>query len=93
MTNGSKRRVKDEYIRAVEVLSPAFDMIKDPDNWKNPISTWIEERDFNLCNEACIYFTGAPLEITARVVRSAGADYSDCEVEVQSPGYYNTIGA
>ena len=41
-----------------------FDLICDPINWKNPIDCYIPEDIFEAFNEACVFFTGAPLAKT-----------------------------
>lgn len=61
-----------------------FAKISPAPSWKMPISCWIEESDFENCSEAAVFFTGAPLTITAK---------SFGKVKVEAPGYYNTIGA
>lgn len=65
-------------------LSDAFDKIADPSNWKMPILKLIHKDEFDISNEACIFFTGSPLN-------DAGIDENDCML-VSAAGYYNTIG-
>jgi hypothetical protein len=61
-----------------------FDKIKPAGNWKNPIKKWIEEVDFDQCNQACIWFTGGSLTIAAK---------RGTRVLVESGGYYVNIGS
>ena len=64
-------------------LSDAFDIIADPSNWKMPITAIIKIDELDLYNEACIFFTGAPLSVEHTQGNRAA---------VSSPGYYETIG-
>lgn len=66
-------------------LDAAFKEIQNAEHWKNPIDAWIHPNRFDICNEACIYFTGSGL--TRRARRG-----NHC-VRVTAPGYYQTIGA
>ena len=66
-------------------LSEAFRGIQNPENWKLPIDAWIHPNQFEICNEACVYFTGSRLTRT----QTAG----DSAVRVVAAGYYETIGA
>lgn len=61
-----------------------FKKIQPAGNWKLPISARIDPADFEQCSQACIWFTGAPLE---RHQVSTG------QLWVTAPGYYATIGA
>lgn len=65
-----------------------FNKIAPKDNWKLPINAWIDESDFDECNEAAIFFTGSSLKITART-----GPLSATRLHVETPGYYATIGA
>ena len=65
-------------------LVDAFDTIADPSNWKMPITALVKLDELDVHNEACVFFTGAPL--TVEHVRHGLA-------AVSSPGYYETIGA
>lgn len=62
-----------------------FKKIESAGNWKLPIYAVIDKADFDDCNAAAIWFTGAGL----RPVEWIGSD----KVRVEGPGYYNTIGA
>ena len=55
------------------------------DRWKDPIDTIISEKDYDICNEACMYFTGGMLDIMDK--------FEDGTINVQSAGYYVHIGA
>tara|TARA_Y100000034_G_scaffold134748_1_gene204068 strand:+ start:50 stop:442 length:393 start_codon:yes stop_codon:yes gene_type:complete len=73
-------------------LDDAWDLIAPADNWKNPICTYINCNDFEICNEACIFFTGSSLAVAATLA------FGDTEAPVEqwlveAPGYYLTIGA
>lgn len=61
-----------------------FNIIADKNNWKNPIRCWIGIDELEDCNQASIFFTGAPLKVEK---------ISECICLVTSPGYYATIGA
>lgn len=62
-----------------------FEMIRPAGNWKMPISARIEAEHVDDCNQACIWFTGAPLVVEGTM--------PDGKLWVQAPGYYATIGA
>jgi len=66
-------------------LTEAFEFIKNSEHWKNPIDAWIHPSKFDICAEACVYFTGSRLERC----QSAGSS----ALRVTAPGYYLTIGA
>lgn len=66
-------------------LEVAFNMIANHENWKNPIDAEIHPDSFDICNEACVFFTGS-------VLRVVGAAYPDMQ-HVVADGYYLTIGA
>lgn len=63
-------------------LSDAFDNIADPSNWKMPITAIVKLDELDVHNEACIFFTGAPL--TVEYIQGNRA-------AVSSPGYYVTM--
>lgn len=65
--------------------SAVFEKIAPKGNWKEPIACWINEAEFAECNEAAIWFTGAPLKVIKK--KKGGKVY------VEAPGYYATIGA
>jgi len=50
-----------------------------------PVLKLIHKDEFDISNEACIFFTGSAL-------KHAGVDENDCML-VSAAGYYNTIGA
>jgi len=66
-------------------LNEAFKLIQNPEHWKLPIDAWIHPNMFEVCNEACVYFTGGPLYRRG----TAG----DAALRVTADGYYQTIGA
>lgn len=68
-----------ERVRVFRKIAPKKD-------WKRRIKTWIDEEDFDECNEAAIWFTGAGLEITR-------ADLKNKKILVECPGYYSVIGS
>jgi len=72
------------YDRFQDERKTWFDKIVPNDNWKNPIDVWIDRCDFDNCNRAAVWFTGAELDIVAS---------RDDQVHVRSPGYYANIGA
>ena len=55
------------------------------ERWKDPINTIISEKDYDICNEACMYFTGGMLDIVNT--------FEDGTIRVDSAGYYVNIGA
>ena len=65
-------------------LKDAFDRICDQDNWKMPFHCIVSGWDIELYNEACMFFTGARLEII---------DYSSSDYKCYCKGYYNAVGA
>jgi hypothetical protein len=67
-----------------ELRTEWFDKIMPVGNWKCGIDCWIEADDFEQCDNAAIWFTGAGL----RAIESRGS-----KVRVIGPGYYATIGA
>lgn len=66
-------------------LTEAFKLIQNAEHWKNPIDAWIHPEKFEVCNEACVYFTGS--QLTRKQWASSSA------LRVTAPGYYVTIGA
>lgn len=76
----------EEYEAKNAARVAVFNKIAPRDNWKNPILRWIKESEFEECNEAAIWFTGAGLTIIDRKEYANG-------VLVEGPGYYATIGA
>ena len=72
-------------------LSDAFDLVADPENWKNPIDARIENPGAEmraLIAEAVVYFTGSTAHFR-RVIESCGKD----TFHITAKGYYLTIGA
>lgn len=56
-----------------------------PGHWKGQITAWIDEADFEHCNNAAIWFAGSILEVVER-----GADG---QIMVYGAGYWERIGA
>jgi len=67
-----------------EELRQAFDKIKTPGNWKEPIRATIPAEDYNLAAAAVAYFTGSNLEIE---------DNTNHQYTVYAAGYYAVIGS
>jgi hypothetical protein len=65
-------------------LTDAFKKIQPKGSWKGEIAATIFNHEFEICSEACVFFTGAPLTKELQGIHS---------VFVKSPGYYLTIGA
>jgi len=65
-------------------LQQAFDKIKTPGNWKEPIRATISAEDYNLAAAAVAYFTGSNLEIE---------DNTKGQYMVYAAGYYAAIGS
>ncbi len=61
-----------------------FKLIQNKD-WKNPIKTVIDPKDFDGCYDACIFFTGSELVQTGKT--------RDGKIKVQADGYYIAIGS
>lgn len=66
-------------------LSEAFKLIEDKLNWKYPLHGVIDVCDFDICDAAAEYFTGAGITIS-------GTNGTNM-IGVYGPGYYQTIGA
>jgi hypothetical protein len=67
-------------------LRSMFDLIADPDNWKNPIDAWINPAFLEATNRAAIHFAGSPLTV-------CGNDPATGRLRVRGVGYYMAIGA
>jgi len=65
-------------------LQESFNLVADSSNWKMPVDAVIPEGKLEVCNEACLFYTGAGLTVLSR---GSGT------LRVTSPGYYRTIGA
>ena len=65
-------------------LQQAFDKIKTPGNWKEPIRAAIPAEDYELAAAAVAYFTGSNLDIT----KNKNNQYT-----VYAAGYYAAIGS
>ena len=67
-----------------DLLGYFNELTEDRGNWKMPFTAEIKSDLYEAYNEACIYFTGASLEIV-----------SECADEYQCycAGYYEAIGA
>lgn len=63
-----------------------FDQIAPKSNWKGPIDAWIRADQFEQCNKAALFFTGAPIE---RVTTLAIGG----KVRIVGVGYYAAVGA
>jgi hypothetical protein len=72
--------------RTHEELKAAFEKVEDKSNWKLPLHGVIHKSEFDLVNEAAIYFAGSPLTVVNKL---AGGDL----LEVRGAGYYECIGA
>ena len=60
-----------------------FDLIKDPNNWKNPIDCWIPKQSFEDFNQAVVFFTSGFLQRTSEETQDlirckANGYYIDC---------------
>ena len=60
-------------------------LIEDMRNWKDPINASIDSRDLDICQVACIHFTGGQLMVDDAL--------EDGYLKVTSEGYYHHIGA
>lgn len=72
-------------------LKEAFDLVADPENWKNPIDIRIENPGADMIEkikEAVVFFTGSTCHVR-RVVESSGRD----TFHITAKGYYLAIGA
>jgi hypothetical protein len=68
-----------------EAVSEMFTALANKEHWKYPIDAVIAESDFNLAQEAALFFAGSALEIVERL--------PDGRVRVQGPGYFACVGA
>ena len=67
-------------------LAEAFDRLTfGMENWKLPIETTVRPEEFELMNEACLFFTGSSLTIKL--------PHKGTRFRVTAPGYFATIGA
>lgn len=66
-------------------LETAFNVIADSANWKLPIDAVIRSELFEVCEEACVFFTGSKLKIVDILSTNL--------IRVTALGYYATIGA
>lgn len=67
-------------------LADAFDLVKNRNNWKNPINKNVVTKDPNLIVEAIIYFTGSvPFYIPVKNCKDKYLFKAD--------GYYAIIGS
>lgn len=72
-------------------MKDAFDLVCNPDNWKLPIDTYIEnpgEHMLEVIKDAVMYFTGTTAYFR-RVPETSGKD----TFRVRAEGYYVGIGA
>tara|TARA_R100000773_G_scaffold24517_1_gene21563 strand:- start:1063 stop:1320 length:258 start_codon:yes stop_codon:yes gene_type:complete len=69
-----------------EALKQKFDALTQfMDNWKDPIVSVINAKDYEIMNEACTHFTGSTLKIESR--------YQNNLILVSADGYYKAVGA
>ena len=69
--------------RSEKTLSKAFDILTRKKHWKDPISTWVPERLYNVYNDACRFYTATNLSIVTRRYTPEGKNW----VQVESVGY------
>ena len=67
-------------------LENAFDSICNKENWKYPFICDIPYDEYELYNEACIFYTGAVLNVLC-------TDWITNKSLCECKGYYETIGA
>jgi hypothetical protein len=78
----SKEKVFSGYTK--NEMIDAFDLVKNPENWKGIIVAVIDIKEQSVVDAAISFFTGG------------GAEYGPEEggkVQVQAPGYHQMIGA
>lgn len=68
-----------------EQLKAAFELIENKEHWKKAIDAWISPAMLTLCEEACVFFTGAVLKTTGEGRIDC---YGNTEIRVTSVGYY-----
>ena len=77
-----------------DYLLPYFDKMLEwngsKDDWKRLFNAQIPFADFDIYNEAAIFFTGGPLEIVAWMGKKGSPD---SDVLVLCKGYYESIDA
>jgi hypothetical protein len=71
------------YEPTQKLLSAAFDMVRNPEHWKNPVDGMVRWEHANVVMEAVVYFTGTPAECK----RVRGPDGQDL-AHITAPGYY-----
>lgn len=72
----------DEQVAAMHA---AFDLVKNPENWKYPVDAVIPgDSDTDLIANAVIFFTGSPPTFTHN---------PDGTLSVFAAGYYSAIGS
>ena len=70
------------------ILHKAFDRVKNPENWKYPISKIIpptDEEDLDIITQSIIYFTGSVPTIYHLASQEG--------IHISAKGYYLTIGS
>lgn len=76
-------KAKPNSAKMQEMLSNAFDLVKNPKGWKNPINTVVsKDADIDLIERAIMHFTGSMASIT-----KVSKGY-----KVVAAGYHNVIG-
>jgi len=65
-----------------DLLLPYFEKIH-PTNWKEAFTCEVSAKDYAMYDEACIYFTGARLEVVSQ---------TGDEMQCYCQGYYNAVG-
>ena len=81
------RREDRKYRR--ETLSPIFDSVADPLDWRAPISTWIKPEDLNLVRDAVAYFAGTDVEVEIQNKTDHPAGQLGHTMLIYSVGYRN----
>jgi hypothetical protein len=84
--NMTKEQFQAYYTDAkVDQLRAAFEFIQNKEHWKNPIDAWISPFMFDLCAEACVFYTTTALKKTGETRTNF---YGNNEVRVKADGYY-----
>ena len=60
MTNATELNLT--FGHSEKTLSDAFDILTRKKHWKDPISTWVPEKLYNVYNSACRFYTATNLK-------------------------------
>ncbi len=67
-----------------EQLKEAFEKVQNKEHWKNPIDAYIRKDEYDITNEAIIYFTGTAINYS--VLERGGPNMG--KLHIKADGYY-----